>query len=506
MFIIPLIIILSLNRFGPSQLWSLTVKNFLLAGLIIALGVGLSSTPYQILALSLWLFAIATVAGEVSKDKNDSCRYVSLLFASTPVIYAIITQTYDNEPGYFTIATLILLLINIIIALRYKFEFSRWLSTITWFLLPIALMSDNVFGLTWSASNVLWLYSVVVIVLSISRAIARGKFLPNYNIPLASMAKSSSQSYFLGMLAASSVVYIASFADAYSSAISSLYILLLTAYLTWHFKVVEKSNYFAGLLPIFVQLALFRLIEPYSSPNVIIEMEKDVIYPLLSSAIAIMFYFEYTFRAPVKDDKNSLTQDDFFKVAIATSLIAPSSFIFTDNISWAMPLTMMIAGGLLLLYNKNNTQAIKEFIGAIIFVGLIWFLNYFGIDNLQIYTHLLAALFAFYAYIRHALKDNDNSDQYLIAMLATSTIPLILQSLGSGSGEFLGLWLLLEQVGFLLLGIIIQKPFVTKWGLYVAIGAVIYQLRDLGWAMLAVLSLFIIGVAIYRALKQPDEK
>lgn len=91
-------------------------------------------------------------------------------------------------------------------------------------------------------------------------------------------------------------------------------------------------------------------------------------------------------------------------------------------------------------------------------------------------------------------------------MLGTSTIPLILQALGSGSGEFLGLWLLLEQTGFFILGIIIHKPFVTRWGLYVAVGAVIYQLRDLGWAMIAVLSVFIIGIAIYRALKQPDDK
>jgi hypothetical protein len=507
-FVIPFIIILAFKKFGPDQLWQQAVNNFFLAGLIIALGVSLSSTPYEILFMSLWLFAIATTANELSKISDNSCRYVSLLFAGTPLLYAVLAQTHLNEPGYFTIATLLLLVITILQALRYKFEFARWLSTISWLLLPIALTADKVMGLTWTSAHVLWLYSIVVLVLSISRAIARGKILPNYNVPLASLAKSSSQSYLIGMLTAAGIVYVASFGTSgYSSVVPALYIVVLTIYLTWHFKTVEKSNYFAGILPLFAQLALLRLIEPYSETSKLLEIDKAVLFPLLSSAIATCFYFLYATQTK-NDEKydSSLTKKDFYTVAILTLFIAPASFIFTGEVSWAMPATLMIAGGILLSYNWHNTQSNKEIIGALIFFGLLWLLNYFGIDNIQIYTHLLAALFALYAYIRHTLKDTAITDQYLLAMLATSTVPLILQSLGSDSGESLGLWLLLEQTGFFLLGIAIRKPFVTKWGLYVAIGAVLYQLRDLGWAMLAVLSLFIIGIAIYRALKQPDDK
>jgi hypothetical protein len=45
----------------------------------------------------------------------------------------------------------------------------------------------------------------------------------------------------------------------------------------------------------------------------------------------------------------------------------------------------------------------------------------------------------------------------------------------------------------------------TRWGLYVAVAAVIYQLRDLGWAALSVLAIFVIGVAIYM-IQKTDKK
>jgi hypothetical protein len=44
------------------------------------------------------------------------------------------------------------------------------------------------------------------------------------------------------------------------------------------------------------------------------------------------------------------------------------------------------------------------------------------------------------------------------------------------------------------------------WGLYVALGAVLYQLRNLGWAALSFLALFVIGMAIYRLLRSSDHR
>ena len=107
---------------------------------------------------------------------------------------------------------------------------------------------------------------------------------------------------------------------------------------------------------------------------------------------------------------------------------------------------------------------------------------------------------------RYVNKDNTKTDEYIYLALATATIPLILQALSDHSGGIYGWWLLLEQVGFMLIGISIHKKFVTLWGLYVAVASVLYQLRNLGYAALAVLAVFVIGVAIYQLQKynKPD--
>lgn len=53
----------------------------------------------------------------------------------------------------------------------------------------------------------------------------------------------------------------------------------------------------------------------------------------------------------------------------------------------------------------------------------------------------------------------------------------------------------------MLLGMTIRDSFVTRWGLYAAVAAVLFQLRGLGWAALAFLAIFIIGLALYRLQK-----
>jgi hypothetical protein len=152
-------------------------------------------------------------------------------------------------------------------------------------------------------------------------------------------------------------------------------------------------------------------------------------------------------------------------------------------------------------------HTVREQLGGTLLVALFWQLYYFGITDFQVFAHLTAALLTFYAYVRHTNKQTSVSDSYIAAALCTATIPLALEALSSSSsrGDMLGLWLLLEQIAFLVIGVTIKKPLLTKWGLYVGIAAVLYQLRDLGWAMVAVLSLFLIGIAIFRALKQPED-
>lgn len=130
---------------------------------------------------------------------------------------------------------------------------------------------------------------------------------------------------------------------------------------------------------------------------------------------------------------------------------------------------------------------------------------FLGVKNAQAYTHTLVILFAAYAYWRNKRGEIKESDNYLMVMLATATIPLGLQALNDASGGLYGWWLIIEQIVFMLLGMGISKRFVTMWGLYVAVGAVLYQLRGLGWAALTVLAIFIIGLAMYKIQKYTDK-
>jgi hypothetical protein len=184
-----------------------------------------------------------------------------------------------------------------------------------------------------------------------------------------------------------------------------------------------------------------------------------------------------------------------------TALIAPISYFPKDDTTFMMPIGLTVFAGLLYHHLRESTQSNKELIGGIGLVSVWWLMYCAGITNLQAYSHVLAMLFAAYAYWRHVRGQIIESDQYIWAALGTATIPLIMQGLSGTAGDLYGWWLLLEQVAFMLIGMALGKPFVTKWGLYVAVGAVLYQLRGLGWAALTVLAIFLIGLAVYRLQK-----
>ena len=130
----------------------------------------------------------------------------------------------------------------------------------------------------------------------------------------------------------------------------------------------------------------------------------------------------------------------------------------------------------------------------------------YGVRNIQAYTHVLAAIFAVYGIVARYNRDEILANQYFAAMLSTATVPLILQTLGDvNDGRVYGIWLLLENILFFLIGITFRIQLITRWGLYVSVGVVLYELRDLGWAMLSILALVLIGVGAYRAMNQPDE-
>jgi hypothetical protein len=502
LFLLPIIYLLRINDLSQEQMWKESIRSSIAVGLVVGIGVALFSEAYPLLIISIVVALLCVVLYRL--DKIVLWRQLEIVFAAVPLCYAVFSGPQNESSGYFTLTTVVFLMIAISASLRHKLLFARWASAVTWLLLPIALMNDAIGGITTTSNSVIALYGAVVVALSLSRALALGKFILKYksnSAPLTSLTSHGSSMYFASMLLAAGIVAVSGFMTT-NNTIGVISIAAVVAYLVFHFHAVEKSNFVASLMPYTLQLVLLRFLEPYTSQINNIE----TIYPTASFLVAITTHtYVQSIAANASGEPVPLSERKL--VALSATYIAPLSVFFVAGTSWIMPFTAIIAVAVTLYAYRDRGIGTREQIGAVLLAAVFWQMYYFGITDIQIYAHMTATLVAFYAYMRHRHGQEAVSDSYIVVALCAATIPLTIEALSSGSsrGEMLGLWLLLEQVGFLVLGVTIRKPLLTRWGLYVGILAVLYQLRDLGWAMVAVLSLFIIGIAIFRALKQPED-
>jgi formate hydrogenlyase subunit 3/multisubunit Na+/H+ antiporter MnhD subunit len=92
----------------------------------------------------------------------------------------------------------------------------------------------------------------------------------------------------------------------------------------------------------------------------------------------------------------------------------------------------------------------------------------------------------------------------VIALFLVATVPMVLQALSGTSGGTYGLILIVQQIGFMVIGIAINQRFLLRAGLWVALGSVLYQLKGLGWAFLAIVAIILIGIAMYRLQRHDD--
>lgn len=401
--------------------------------------------------------------------------------------------------GLLLSATMVALAYNILLALRFRSEVNRWISTGLWLLWPIGLG-----GLTtsqhWMESQYAWAYVAVMLGLVISRAIARGAVFPSAKIPMAAYTRTASLSYVYGYVAAGGLALILSlFANniqLHTTGILGVVSFVVFA-LAWS---IEKQPSLMALQPVLWQLMLISGLQPKSSGPTI------ELFVILSSLLAVACYGAYRL---LEQDKNNLKYitSDAGEVAVIASFVAPGSILFASSLGWAMPIGLAVAGLLLFDYWRKQSQGYREIAVAIMVAAVMWELYYFGVRETQVYAHILALMFAGFAWWRNSRQDKDTSDSYIYAALTVATVPLLLQALSGTAGDLYGWWLLLEQVVIMLIGMALRKRFVIMWGLYVAVGSVLYQLRHLGYAALAVLAIFVIGIAVYQLQKynKPDQ-
>ncbi len=460
--------------------WKASAQQMYVLSCVAVLVAAMFAPAWACFALTLGVIATAMVLAEYDKD-NDWAA-ISGIMILTPIVRSV------EVPGALVASTLAALLLNIVFSLRYRKEITRWISTGLWLILPLSL-GGGLLG-DWSASAYAWVYVLVMLALVLSRTIARGSLMMSSKVPLASYAKTASMSYVTGYWAAGVLATGISLAGDDSRLHTTGILAVITAVVYYLARWVENRSDLMAMLPLLGQAILWSAMRPVTGT------ELMAIYLLISTILAVMTYFISLIDSEDKQQSSNISK--IREGSLAALFIAPAAIFVTPQTMWPMPLGLLVAGIVVYYHLRNTSQSNREWAGALVVTSILWFMWLAGIRETQAYTHVIVALLGVYAYWRATRNETEQSDQYLMFMLATATIPLGLQALGGQAGGLYGWWLLLEQIAFMLIGMTIRKRVVTLWGLYVAVGAVLYQLRNLGWAALTVLAVFLIGIAVYQ--------
>ncbi len=395
---------------------------------------------------------------------------------------------FGQSPGVLLAATTSALVTAIALALVYRSDVYRWMSAVLWLLLPVAFGSGGLLWGKWSLIVYAWSYGVVMAGMLLSRSIARGVVLVSGKVPLMRYTSTASRSYQLGYWFAGVTSVLLAFAAPNSQLHGSLLLGLFIAAIVFASLKIEKDDSYLSAVPVLTQLLLFSAMRPSSEAT-------TSAYLAMASGLAVSSYFLVTNEQVGRTIKRSLQ----FGGLLAVWLV-PMAVLFTEHAHAVMALGLMAAGGLYVhdavAYKKS--QSTKEAYTVVIVAGLLWLLNVSGVQNVQVYTHIVAAMLAGFAYWRHVVGDESSSASYMYAALSAVTVPLALQALQSTTYAW---WLLLEQIGIMLYGMSIGKRPLVTWGLYVTVGAVLWQLRGFGWAALGFLALFLIVVAVRKIQK-----
>lgn len=442
-----------------------------------------------------WLGIAAAVAFALTMAVAARLGAGSSWWAGAGVIISlpVIRELGANDTTTFSVAVGLALLGNIAISLLSRSEVNRWLVTILGLVAPVAIGGG---GLHYHASAVgyAYWYLLAMFCLLLCRALARGVYLVSVKAPIASLYRSASLSYVFGYIASAMLSVLISLTAANSRLHTSIILGVLLVVTPYIATTIEKNKRYLAFVPWLMMALLVSLVRPTVNKG------EGSIVILAVSALAILAYTTVvTYQAYLSET---------YREVLASTLVfayAPVVLALWYRTAPSVPpVALAVAGFLTLQYYWDKSQSSREISGGVIVVAGLWLLNSFGVHNPQAYTHIIAAVFGLYAYWRYFRRERESSDQYLYAMLGMATIPLALQTLSGTAGDAYGWWLLLEQIGFMLLGIYISRRFVVMWGLYVALGAVLYQLRNLGWAALSFLALFIIGMAVWRLMRSVD--
>lgn len=487
-----IIAIVACKKASFAQYHNTAVTIYILAAVALII-TGWIAGFVPILTASVLLATGFVVLHYVSKA-NDWWIFASATIL-IPAIYALIELRTDDT--IFSLMVGFAILVNIAISLMTRQQAIRWILVGCILVAPVAVGGGGL-GFEWQEAGYAAGYLLAMAGCVLARAIARGKLLVSNKVPLSSYDSAASQAYIAGYVLSAFLAVFISLYDTNSQLVTSLVLGILSATVVYVAYFVESKNEALLLLPILLQGLLFSIIRPD-----IADSSQLTTAALLSAGLAAALYAA-TYVLPRTEPE---IQRLILTTTVFTSYIGAALVVIEPNdVSEIFPLTLTIAGLLTLYHNRSASRNIFELSAAVILVSINWFLLTFGIDNVHIHTHLVVIFLAIFAYLRYTDHDEEGQKQHVVALFLVATIPMVLQTLNNGEGEMYGLILIIQQVSFMVIGIILNQRFLLKAGLWVALGSILYQLRGLGWAFLAIIAVVIIGIAIYRLQKHNDNQ
>jgi hypothetical protein len=262
----------------------------------------------------------------------------------------------------------------------------------------------------------------------------------------------------------------------------------------------EQSGLFTFSLIMQVVAVTFGV---YAVPQ-ITEMVRPVVLPVVLGVLSAAHYLIGSMGAFSETLRNTTIRYS----AIFIGLFASASFMIVEDINVLMAMTLLISGLFLLNEaSKEDDQNKFEAALAICLLAVQWSLWQYDVRNLLIYTHMWALFFASLAVWHATNKEPEKENSYTQLALISLTVPLVLRSLGD-QGSFYGWLLIVEHIMLILIGMMFQRPAIKSWGLWVTVGAVLYQLRALTYLALGFLAIILIFISL-RVLQKsetPHEK
>ncbi len=443
------------------------------------------------------MLATSLLLAKLSKDITWLLGTSLVVFI--PVGYAIVDAGFESTA--FSVTLAVSLIWNIVVSLITRQAFVRWLVVISILLAPVALGAGGL-GFTWSAFGYSVGYMLALAACLIARAIARGKLLVSFKVPIASYYTEASQAYIFGYVAAGIAAIGLSLNTDESQWLTTVLLGLVAAAIVVVSKIERQPDVLA-LLPIVLQIAIFSAFRPDLQ-----DASQIGVTAVIASLAGAISYFVCTSLMKGDDDKAAQLAR---QTSLYSAYVGPALVLTQSDPSILLPVSLFVAGLLTAHYNWQSNQQNRELSIGVCIAAVHWALYIAGIQNVHVHTHLLALSLAGFAYWRYSLDDKVAYESYLKAIFFVVTVPLVLQSLGNEAGGYYGLILIGEQVLFMLAGVTLPPDstghrFLLRWGMWTALAAILFQLRGLGWAFLSLLAIIVIGVAVYRLQKNPQDK